>query len=179
MAGRVLNDIQYMRARELNPKVPVIVGIGEIHGGSTNNVVCDHVMLHGTIRTVDNKTDDYVFSRIEKIAASVTGEVGGRYELETTKFYPAQINNAAVADKLTAAAVKLFGEKIVRQYPTSMGGEDFAFFTRLKPGAMFKLGVWGEGREKQMVHNGKFDPDENAMRYAPEIFTQYVLDNME
>ncbi len=50
MACQAFNEIQVMRARELDPKQPVVIGIGEFHGGNANNVVCDHVHLHGTIR---------------------------------------------------------------------------------------------------------------------------------
>jgi amidohydrolase len=71
MACRAFTDIQIMRARELNPKEPVVIGIGEFHGGSANNVVCDHVHLHGTIRSTSNKTDDYIYRRIGEIANSV------------------------------------------------------------------------------------------------------------
>ena len=179
MAARVITDIQFMRAREIDPNEKVIIGIGEIHGGAANNVVCDHVMLHGTIRTNNTDVDNYIFKRIEAIAASVTSELGGRYEIETTKLYPVLINDPAVADKLTAAAKKLYGEEVYQEYKPSMGGEDFAFFTKLKPGAMFKFGVHAEGTEKHPVHNGKFNPDESALAMPPRIFTQYVIDNME
>ena len=76
MAVRVYSDIQIMRTRELNPIQPAIISIGEIHGGKTNNVVCDYVMMHGTIRTHDNALDNQIFKRITDIAQSVDADMG-------------------------------------------------------------------------------------------------------
>lgn len=50
MAARVYTDIQIMRARELDPLQPIVIGIGTIHGGTAVNIVCDTVTMSGTVR---------------------------------------------------------------------------------------------------------------------------------
>ena len=59
-----------------------------------------------------------------------------------------------------------------------MGAEDFAWYLLEKPGAMFSLGVHKPGTDFAPLHNEKFCPDEDALTIAPEIFTQFVLENM-
>ncbi len=179
MASRVYQDIQIMRAREINPFSPCVVGIGEIHGGNTNNIVCDHVMMHGTIRTLDVELDSYIFRRIGEIADAVSRDMGGRYEIKTTKLYPAVHNTPQVVEDITRIAKALFGEDSVIEHPFSMGAEDFAFYLQHKPGAIFQIGAHKEGTEPYPLHNGKFNPDENALCVPPQIFVQYVLDHME
>ena len=56
-----------------------------------------------------------------------------------------------------------------------MGGEDFAFLSRQKPCAMFRLGV-GPGPG---VHNDKFNPDEGCFETGIRVFTRFVLDHQD
>ena len=179
MACQVYQSIQNMRAREVNPLTPCVVAIGEIHGGFTNNVMCDEVMMHGTIRALDPDLDAFLFRRVEEIADAISREMGGRYTLETTKHYPALINDHKIADRLSAAAEKVVGKEKMAEHPLSMGAEDFAFFMQKKPGARFGLGIHKEGTDMVPGHNSKFSPDEDAITVAPEIFFQYIMDNQD
>ena len=179
MAVRVYSDIQIMRARELNPFDPVVIGIGEIHGGQTNNVVCDHVMMHGTIRTHSNDLDEQVFTRIEQIARNVAQDMGGSAVVETTKFYPVLINEPETANAIIRAAEKVVGKDMVGEKPLTMGAEDFAFYTLYKPGAMFNLGVMPADGNYAPLHNGKMIVNEDVLDVAPNLFIQFVLDQME
>lgn len=179
MAVRVYNDIQIMRARELNPFDPVIIGIGEIHGGKANNVVCDEVMLHGTIRTHRNDLDQQIYSRIEQIAKSVAEDMGGTAAVETTKFYPVLHNDLQVSDGILSAAEKVIGKDKVTEKPLTMGAEDFAYYTLYKPSAMFGLGVMPADGQYAPLHNGKMTVNEDALDVGANVFIQFVLDNMK
>lgn len=179
MAVRVYNDIQIMRARQLNPTEPAVIGIGEFHGGSANNIVCDQVMMHGTIRTVSNETDALIYRRIEEIAENVARDMGGSARVETTKHYPALRNDHCLVDGILDAAAKIVGKENVTEKPMSMGGEDFAFYTLYKPGAMFNLGVMPSDGCFAPLHNGKMTVNEDVLDIPPKIFIQFILDHME
>ena len=178
MAMRIYSDIQIMRARELNPFDPVVIGIGEIHGGKANNVVCDQVMMHGTIRTHRNEVDEHIFKRIQEIAQSVADDMGGSAVVETTKYYPVLINDEKVSDAVIASAEKVVGKDMVREGPLTMGAEDFAYYTLYKPSAMFGLGAMPADGNYAPLHNGKMDINEDVLDVAPNVFIQFVLDNM-
>ena len=171
MAARVYTDIQIMRARELDPFEPVIIGIGEIKGGFANNVVCDNVMLNGTIRTHKNEMDEYIYRRIIEISQNVARD--------TYKFNPALRNDHAVADGIIAAATKALGAEMVAEKPLSMGAEDFSYYALHKPAAMFNLGVMPADGTVVPLHNGKMIPNEDALENGAKVFIQFVLDNME
>lgn len=178
MAVRVYSDIQFMRARELNPVEPAVIGIGAIHGGEANNILCDHVRMLGTIRTQSTELNAHIFQRICEIAQSVAADMGGKAQVETMRYSPALYNDLTVADDIEAAAKKVgFGDALPK--PANMGGEDFAYYAQYKPGAMFILGVKAEGTPVIPLHNGKLTIDENALDMAPKIFIQYILDQME
>lgn len=176
LACRIYNDIQIMRSREMNPFLPALVGIGEIHGGTANNVICDHVRMHGTIRAHDTETDAYLYRRIGEIASAIAEDAGGRAELTTTKHYPVLRNDPRVASYVARSANRaLHHAKIDVDITPSMGAEDFAFFTERIPGAYFRLGCT-EGDEVIPLHNDRFSPSEEMLVFGPAIFYQYVMD---
>jgi len=179
MAARVYTDIQIMRAREIDPFQPVVIGIGQIHGGNACNVVCDSVTLRGTVRALSPEMDAFVFRRLQSICENTARDMGGTAVLDAPDFTPCVINEPRVRDALNAAAEKVVGADKVLERPESMGGEDFAFYLQHKPGAMFSLGVAPEGRPIVPLHNGKMIVDENALDIAAKVFVQFVLDQME
>ena len=179
MAVRVYNDIQLMRARELNPVEKVVIGVGAIHGGTVNNIVCDHVEMNVSIRTQKTELDEHIYKRITQIAESVAADMGGRAELETYKYVPALINDLSIADALEEAATKIVGKENIFARKEGLGGEDFAYYLQHKPGAMFNTGIRDEGMPHIPGHNSKLVISENALEATPKIFIQYVLDRME
>jgi len=178
MAVRVYSDIQFMRARELNPLERLVIGVGEIHGGSVNNVVCDHVVMNFSLRTQRTELDAFIYNRIAQIANSVASDMGGRAELETYKYSPALHNVPYIVDALESAT-RTAGIEISTPRNESMGGEDFAYYLQHKPGALFYLGIQKEGTPHTPGHNGKLMVDESSLSSAPKVFIQYILDQME
>ena len=179
MAVRVYSDIQLMRARELDPTEKVVIGVGAIHGGTVNNIICDHVEMDVSLRTQKTELDAHIYKRITQIAESVAADMGGRAVLETYKYVPALINDFRIADALEEAAVKMVGPENVLPRKESLGGEDFAYYLQHKPGAMFGIGILDAGMPFIPAHNGKLVVSENALEVAPKVFVQYVLDRME
>ena len=179
MAVRVYNDIQFMRAREINPIEKVVVGVGAIHGGTVNNIICDHVEMNVSIRAQKTDLEQHIFNRITQIAESVAADMGGRAELETYKYVPALVNDLSIVDDLENAAIKVVGKENIFPRREGLGGEDFAYYIQHKPGAMFNTGIRDEGMPHIPGHNNKLVISENALVAAPKIFVQYVLDRME
>lgn len=179
MAVRVYSDIQIMRARELDPSQPVIIGIGQFEGGATNNVICDHVMMFGTVRTVNNDTESYIYRRIQEIAASVAKDMGGTASVEITKHYPVLHNDPALTEMVVSSASKIIGADNILQQPIAMAAEDFAFYTLYKPGMIFNFGAMPEDGNTAPLHNGKIRINESVMDIPPSIFIQFILDQMD
>ena len=179
MAVRVYNDIQFMRARELNPIEPVVIAVGAIHGGTVNNVVCDHVTMNVSIRSQTTQMDAHIYKRITEIAESVAKDMGGSAKLETYKYCPALWNEPNIADRIYAAAEKTLGEANILPKKESMGAEDFAYYLQHKPGCMFYPGIGTEGEPYTPSHSAGFKINEDSLIVAPKVFIQYILDNME
>ena len=62
-----------------------------------------------------------------------------------------------------------------------MGGEDFAFLSRVKPGVMFRVGVANDHDPCSCaaLHNDHFNPDERCFETSLPLFVNFVLDNQD
>ena len=63
--------------------------------------------------------------------------------------------------------------------PPLQKGEDFAFFSRIKPCVLFRLGTRNEENPDTQVplHNDHFDIDEECFANGISLFVNFVLDN--
>lgn len=70
--------LQNINSREMDPTDNIVLTIGQVHSGSTSNVVPEEAMMSGTLRTISNKTRAEVKERMENlvrlIAASFKAE---------------------------------------------------------------------------------------------------------
>ena len=180
MAVKAYTEIEFMIAKEIKATDPIIFNVGAINGGTVNNIICDKCTMYCTLRTHNEETADYVLGKIKKIISSVAEISGGRAEYIQGKHYPIVLNNECVMKKLEEAAAKVLpAEKIKPKLTRGMGGEDFSYFAKVKPGGMYRLGVRNiEKCYTAGLHNSKFMLDEDALEVGVKIFVQFVLDNM-
>ena len=180
LAIKAYTAIELMLAKEVKYDKVALFNAGEIHGGTANNVISDYCRMNCTLRTWDDETEKALLEKIEEIIRLNAQLSGGNAKLTPTAHYPVLINDREITQKLKVSAVKIVGEEHIGKYERSTGGEDFAYFARLKPACMFRLGVANEEKRKPYAtHTSKFDIDEEALDIGVRIFKQFVFDNME
>ena len=176
---RAYNDIELAVAKTVKATEPVIFNCGSIHGGVTNNIICDHCTMFCTLRTWSNETGDVMLDRIKRICAAVAETADGSFEYTTCKQYPIVYNSPLLSEYIVKAAAAVVGKENIKVKARGMGGEDFSYFAALKPGYMFRLGIRNEERGiTVVVHNDRFDIDEDALEIGVRVFTKFILDNM-
>lgn len=180
MAMEAYMAMEMMAMKEVNPVEPRLLNIGSIHGGNTNNILCDHCSMFGSSRTHSDEVSQYMIDRIKEICEGIAACNGGRAEVKVVKFLPYVINDPAVCALVRRTAEKVLGpERIGRREKRTLGGEDFSFLCRRKPGMMFRLGSAGENPDTHTAnHSVTFDIDEACLMVGVDMFTQFVLDNM-
>ncbi len=152
--AQVINAIHGIRARRINPVRPSVISIGAIHTGTVNNIIPQEVELNGTIRSYDEETRQQLWTDLEQ-AFGVAKALGGDFQLRITPGYPAMYNDSSVVKTLREVTTEIAGEQALVPPEAGMGAEDFAYMTKLAPGAMFMLG-------------GKYD-DEHRPHHAPNF----------
>ena len=178
MAVRAYTDMEFMIAKQFAARQPMILNVGSIHGGTTNNIISDHCSMFCTLRSWDDASAEQAIAQIQSIAAGAAQLYGGRTEYTVCKHYPIVNNQPALTDRVRAAAEAVVGEQNIVPLVRGMGGEDFSYFANIKPGCMFYLGVRDEERGiVSGLHNDDFDLDERALDVGADIFTRFISDN--
>lgn len=176
VAAQVVNALQTIVARNVDPIESAVVTVGELHAGTAHNVIADSAMLSGTVRYFNPKFEGYFGQRIEQIIAGVCQSHGAKYELEYWRLYPPVINDAGMAELVRSQASQVIETPvgIVPECQT-MGGEDMSFFLQEVPGCYFFLG--SANSDKNLAyphHHPRFDFDEIALGMGVEIFVRCV-----
>ncbi|MFQ5353569.1 MAG: M20 family metallopeptidase [Thermodesulfobacteriota bacterium] len=165
LSALVINAIQHIVSRRTDPLRHAVISIGTIHGGTALNVIADRVEMEGTVRTLSRDARQKVRDLVEDTIKGVTEGMGGGYELDYEFGTPAVVNDAGVDGLIRRCGMHVVGEENVITMPDpKMGAEDFAYFTELVPGALFRLGT--SNKEKGLtakLHSPDFDVDEKAL----------------
>jgi len=177
VAANVVTALQNIASRQVDPVNPVVVTIAAIHGGTTHNVIADNVIIKGTARTMEKKLSARIPKMIEKIIAGVCRTYGASYKIDYDTGYPYLYNHKIVNDIFRKAAADLYGKKAVYEIPDPvLGGEDFAYFGKEVPAAMFRLGTMNKriGADKPW-HHPQFKVDETVIPIAAAHLAYSVL----
>ncbi|RAM50520.1 MAG: amidohydrolase [Hapalosiphonaceae cyanobacterium JJU2] len=176
VAAQIVNALQTIVARNVNPIDSAVVTVGELHAGTKCNVIADTARMSGTVRYFNPSLQGFFSQKIEQIIAGVCQIFGANYNFEYCKLYPATINDTGMAELVRSVAEEVVETPvgIVPECQT-MGGEDMSYFLQEVPGCYFFLG--SANPEKNLAyphHHPRFDFDETALAMGVEMFVRCV-----
>ncbi len=173
MASHILNALYAIPSRYINPLEPCVVTVGQIHAGTTSNVIPNTAYLHGTIRSFAPAVREQLWAEVER-AFKIAEIFDGRYEFKLHKSYPATFHSAEVNRQIQAVAEEFFGKEVIKIEPKAfgMGAEDFAYMTEKAPGAMFMLGAATDDDLNRAHHTDIFDIDERVLPIGAAILAE-------
>ena len=171
---QVINALQRIVSRHMDPLEPTVVTVGTFHAGTAFNIIPGEAELSGTTRTFDPETWNTWEARVEKVIRGVCESMGVDFELKYSQGYPVTINDESAAEVVRRCAAKVVGEDRVVEPPKTMGGEDFAFYAQKSKGCFFALGVGRDGAAP--VHNSKFDFNEAVLLLGMETHCRVGLE---
>ncbi len=170
LAAQVLNALQGVRSRRLNPIHPAVLTVGTIHGGTARNVIPDDVTISGTLRSYDRGIREQLRVEVER-ALGVARALGGDFEVEFILGCPSVINDNNVAATIQSAVRDIAGADALLAQEPSMGGEDYSYMTNSAPGAMFMLGAKLDEINRPH-HNPLFDLDESVFKTGAAVLAE-------
>lgn len=177
LAAQVVNAIQSIVARQIDPMEAGVVTVGTICGGRKANIIAERVELTGTLRSFDTGVRQKLLERLEAACRFAQWQ-GGDYELTLRKGHPATINDPEMTSLIRETALGL-GLQVGEEKPTLVS-EDFSVLSSLAPSAYFLVGAaLNDGRPMRYAHNSHFDLDERFIPIAAAMFAetarQYLL----
>ena len=145
--------LQEILAREIAPVKPAALTIGKFVGGKAPNIIPEEVIMEGTIRTLDVKLSEQIFSRITEISEKTAELFRGQAEVTELASAPPLINDKEMTTEMAGYAKEICGqEKVVLFEQGGMGSEDFASYTYEIPCSYLLLGA---GASAENVLYGK------------------------
>jgi len=176
VSAQVVNALQAIVARNMNPLDAAVVTVGELHAGSAHNVIAGTAQMSGTVRYFNPALADVLSQRVEQVIAGICQTHGATYELDYWHLYPPVLNDQRIAELVQSVAQTVVKTPagVVPECQT-MGGEDMAFFLQAVPGCYFFLGSANPQRGLAYPHHHpQFDFDEAALGMGVEMFVRCV-----
>ncbi|NLX61960.1 MAG: amidohydrolase [Tissierellia bacterium] len=181
VAGYIITALQTLVSRNISPLNSVVLTLGQIRGGTKNNVITGEVNMSGTLRTLDEETREFAKRRLVEIVENTAKAYGASASVEFEEGYPALINDDEVVDVLKEAAEEVLGlDKVhFKEFP-SMGADDFSYFLQRVKGAYYNLGCGNKEKAwTQPLHSSSFMADEEAIKIGLILQTQTLLKLLE
>ena len=178
VASHLVQALQTIVSRNTNPLESTVISIGKINGGHNFNIIADEVSLSGTARAYSEENRNLIKTRMEEIIKGVEKTYNANITFDYKDGYPPTINHVGPTQKVLKAAEKVVGDKAGMPY-LSMGGEDFAYYLKEKPGCFFFVGSAPNEQElfETPHHCSHFTMDERALLVGPSIYLN-LLDNI-
>jgi hippurate hydrolase len=172
-AGGLINALQTIVSRHLNPAHSAVVTVGSIHAGTAPNVIPDAATLSGTLRAVDPATRKLLHEEVRRIAESTAQAYGVRASVDLSLGTPPIVNKERPIVWAREAVASLMGEAaLVPLGFLNMAGEDFALYLEEIPGCFLRIGARESGGEVIPAHTPRFFPAEESIFVGAAVLAE-------
>ncbi len=163
VSAAIVQALQSIVARNMEPVQGGVVTIGSIQGGHIYNVIPERVRMLGTARWFKPEVGDILENGVRRLATSIAEGFGATADVVFARTYPATVNDPAAMALARHAAETVQGQaRVEHMTQPTMGGEDFSFMLNERQGAYIMLGA-GRGPDDAMVHHPKYDFNDDIL----------------
>jgi hippurate hydrolase len=170
--AQIVSALQSIVARKVDPLKPAVISVTQFHAGSAHNVIPDEAVIGGTMRSFDPEVDALIRAEMRRLCESVAAGMGVSATLDTGEIpYPPCINDAGEAAFAARVLEALVGaDRVDRERPPTMGGEDFAFMAQARPGAFVFIG----NGNTAPLHTTRYDFNDDIAPVGVAYWTRLV-----
>jgi hippurate hydrolase len=148
MAAQAVLAYQTVVSRSLDPQAAAVLTVGSIETGTDNNVIPETALLKLNLRWFTPAIREQMLKRIDEINQGVAVAAAVPADRMPTRVMKGSagpvVNDAALVGRLNPNLRTLLGaERVIDQFPSVMGSEDFqeAFASLQTPYAFLLVGV--------------------------------------
>jgi len=174
-----LDIIQYLYSnipRRSDIQTPVVFTITQFNTGKNPyNAVPEKVAWAGTLRVADEKVGDQTIAKIKETIAFFAKRKNLDHHFEFTAGAPPVTNSelgiAAAAEVKSYLKTKGFDFSVYR----SLGGDDFGWFSHLRPGFFIRVGITPPDEKPIPLHQSEFKVDFQALKPAIIFYLLFFI----
>jgi amidohydrolase len=171
----LINSVQCIVSRELNPLENAVITFGKIEGGNAYNVMCKNVKICGTVRTFDKKTRNFIRLSILRKLKAIEMAYGVKCIVDYNEIGSPLINTCKLTRACVKTAEEFYGKNNVEILKKpSTGGEDFAEYLKAIPGNFIYIGTSKNKYTSYPWHHTNFDIDESALPKAAKYIAYTI-----
>lgn len=160
-AAAIVQALQQLVSRRVDPMRPAVVTIGSISGGSSHNAIPPEVVLQGTLRSYDESDQELLHTQLRRIAESVAIGHGCEARVSIELGEPVLRNDEFLAD-VVASALHANGTEPAPAL-RSCGADDFAYYCQRYPSLMIFAGVGDGTPDAPGLHHPSFVPPDETV----------------
>ena len=173
MAVRAWDAMQSAVAAEAGDR-PYIWSVGCINGGTAHNIIAGRCEMKITFRYFDQAFAERAMARVKDICDGIAAKAGGTAKVNWHVSAPPVINDTTTVGRFRRAALGC--GLPVAELPSRMSSEDFGWYLKRAPGAIFRFGTRNEALGcTALAHRADFRIDEDGMRAAIEAIAAFVM----
>lgn len=182
VAAEIVTALQTLVTRQFDPFDPIVVTVGNFHGGSQHNIIPERATFEATVRTFSAEHQQAISERAVRLCSGIADAHGLHAEVEWETLYPVTINDPTQAAFLAETTASLLGEpaSVLMPHPHT-GSEDFSRVLAEVPGAMAFLGATPPGRDPETApfnHSPQADFDEGVLASGAALYARLALDRL-
>jgi hippurate hydrolase len=178
-AAAMVGALQTMLTRRVSALEPAVLTIAHIRAGTTYNVIPDTAFLEGTLRTLSERTRNYLHDELRQVCQHTAAAYGCTAQVEIDPGYPVTVNDAGAAATVDRLAGTVLGpERVNPMSGPILGSEDFSYVLNRVPGALAFLGGCPphlSPEEAAPNHSGRVVFDEAAMVDGVAMYAAFAL----
>ena len=148
VGAEIVSVLQTIESRQVNVAEPSVLTVATFHGGNRNNIIPDHVVLGGTLRTMSEDRRQFIKRRTNEIAESIAHGMDASATVEwLPNGYPNVVNDPALAMQMAPTLARIVGPDRLRLWPPLMACDDVAYFAEAAPTLFFWIGITPAGND--------------------------------
>ncbi len=179
-AAAIVTGLHTMVTRDLDANQPGVLTVGNLHAGTTTNVIPDRAHIGGTVRALSEHSRTTIHEGIERVASGTAAAHKCTCEVSIERGYPVTVNHADQVELIAEVAAHTLGADQFVTMPTPvMGAEDFSYVLQHVPGAMTFLGLCPDGiddpRSAASNHSNLMRISEDGMQAGVALYMAMAM----
>jgi amidohydrolase len=171
VGAQVINQIQSIVARNIDPLDAAVVSICVFQAGSTDNVIPQTALLRGTARSLTPHVRDQLEARLQQVVGGTAQLYGATARLTYRRDYPVTRNHPRQSAFAASVAAEVVGrERVDDDVAPVMGAEDFSFMLEARPGAFIFVG----NGDSAGLHHPAYDFNDEVIPIGASYWVKLV-----
>ena len=145
-AALIVVGLQTIVSRQIDlTQDAAVVTVATIQGGVRSNIIPVDVVLSGTIRALNRKTQEQLLAAIRRTAKGIAESAGATAEVHIDPYGPVTFNDRPLTARMLPTLQAVAGTANVTEIKAITGGEDFSYYQEKVPGVYLFVGGMRKG----------------------------------